>query len=165
MDVVQCESNERNRDLRSETILQNILVLAAGQVFTRREENAVQSRTVTLAVTPKQVDTLVAARTKGPFLLRLHVREAIQGERRVAGASSEVGVGPNDTKRGTAENVRAEEGREAGDSSSTAAGDKDLTTEEIAARFVASVAVIRGKNSVGSGFLVKPGIQPPTPTS
>src|SRR5262249_46783388 len=54
-----------------ETILQNILVLAAGQLFTRPDEKSVQSRTVTLAVTPEQVDVLVAAKAKGPLSLSL----------------------------------------------------------------------------------------------
>ena len=72
VDVVRYEA--RREDLaaaRRDTILQNILVLAAGQVFTRPEEKSVQSRTVTLAVTPEQVDILVAAKVKGPLTLSL----------------------------------------------------------------------------------------------
>jgi pilus assembly protein CpaB len=46
-------------------------VLAAGQVFTRPEERAVQSRTVTLALFPADVDVLVAARAKGALSLSL----------------------------------------------------------------------------------------------
>jgi pilus assembly protein CpaB len=71
VDVIRFETNEKNQQTRGETILQNVLVLAAGQVFTRPEEKAVQSRTVTLAVTPDQVDALVAARAKGPLSLSL----------------------------------------------------------------------------------------------
>jgi pilus assembly protein CpaB len=71
VDVVRYESNEKNRNQRGETILQNVLVLAAGQIFLRPEEKAVQGRTVTLAVTPEQVDLLVAARAKGPLSLSL----------------------------------------------------------------------------------------------
>ena len=56
---------------RGETILQDILVLAAGQVFTRQEEKSLQNRTVTLAVFPEQVHILVAARAKGPLSLSL----------------------------------------------------------------------------------------------
>ena len=56
---------------RGETILQDILVLAAGQVFTRPEEKSLQNRTVTLAVLPEQVHILVAARAKGPLSLSL----------------------------------------------------------------------------------------------
>jgi pilus assembly protein CpaB len=71
VDVVRFDANERNQHQRGETILQNVLVLAAGQVFTRPEEKSVQSRTVTVAVTPEQVDLLVAARAKGPLSLSL----------------------------------------------------------------------------------------------
>jgi pilus assembly protein CpaB len=71
VDVVRFETNEKSQQTRGETILQNVLVLAAGQIFTRPEEKAVQGRTVTLAVTPDQVDTLVAARAKGPLSLSL----------------------------------------------------------------------------------------------
>jgi pilus assembly protein CpaB len=71
VDVVRFETNEKSQQTRGETILQNVLVLAAGQVFTRPEEKAVQGRTVTLAVSPDQVDSLVAARAKGPLSLSL----------------------------------------------------------------------------------------------
>ena len=158
VDVEWYESKEKTPEQRGETILQNVLVLAAGQVFTRQEEKSLQNRTVTLAVFPEQVHILLAAKAKGTLSLKLHGHEAPQGERRVACASSEFGVGANDAKGGTAEQVQAGEGSEAGDHRSTAAPDKDLTTEEVVARSVASVAVIRGKNSTGSGFLVKPGV-------
>ena len=46
------EPNEKSQMQRGETILQNILVLAAGQVFTRPEEKSLLNRTVTLAVFP-----------------------------------------------------------------------------------------------------------------
>jgi pilus assembly protein CpaB len=46
-------------------------VLAAGQVFSRPEERAVQSRTVTLALRPGDVDILVAARARGALSLSL----------------------------------------------------------------------------------------------
>ena len=64
VDVVRHESNDNN-ELRAETILQDVLVLATGQVFSRQEERAVQSRTVTLALKPEEVDILVAARARG----------------------------------------------------------------------------------------------------
>src|SRR5262249_38713269 len=79
VDVVRYEAAERGAPL-GETILQNILVLAAGQVFTRAEERALTTRTVTLAVTPDQVDVLVAARAKGILSLALrglHDREVV----------------------------------------------------------------------------------------
>lgn len=71
VDVIRYDNNDKNKHQRGETILQDILVLAAGQVFTRQEEKAVQSRTVTLAVTPEDVDALVAAKAKGPLSLSL----------------------------------------------------------------------------------------------
>ena len=64
VDVIRHDSNDKN-ELRAETILQDVLVLAAGQMFTRQEERTVQSRTVTLALKPAEVDILVAARTHG----------------------------------------------------------------------------------------------------
>ncbi|MBV8487112.1 MAG: Flp pilus assembly protein CpaB [Planctomycetaceae bacterium] len=70
VDVIRFEPGEKASQ-HAETILQDILVLAAGQVFTRPEEKALQNRTVTLAVTPEQVETLVAARAKGPLSLSL----------------------------------------------------------------------------------------------
>src|SRR5271157_5081097 len=71
VDVVRFEANDKSPVQRGETILQNVLVLAAGQVFTRQEEKSLLNRTVTLAVFPEQVDTLVAARAKGPLSLSL----------------------------------------------------------------------------------------------
>ena len=71
VDVVRYEANEKSQLQRGETILQDILVLAAGQVFTRPEEKSLQNRTVTLAVFPEQVHILVAARAKGPLSLSL----------------------------------------------------------------------------------------------
>jgi pilus assembly protein CpaB len=69
VDVVRYESAEGVK--HGETILQDILVLASGQVFTRAEERTLTTRTVTLAVTPEQVNILVAARSKGPMSLSL----------------------------------------------------------------------------------------------
>lgn len=71
VDVVRFDANERSQHARGETILQNVLVLASGQTFTRADEKAVQSRTVTLALAPEQVDTVVAAKAKGPLSLAL----------------------------------------------------------------------------------------------
>jgi pilus assembly protein CpaB len=70
VDVVRFESSEKN-DVRSETILQDVLVLAAGQLFSRPDERAVQSRTVTLALSPGEVHILVAARARGALSLSL----------------------------------------------------------------------------------------------
>src|SRR5271157_790106 len=71
VDVVRFELSEKTQSQRGETILQNILVLAAGQVFTRPEEKSLLNHSVTLAVFPEQVDILVAARAKGPLSLSL----------------------------------------------------------------------------------------------
>lgn len=71
VDVVRFETNDKAQMQRGETILQDIQVLAAGQVFTRPEEKALLNRTVTLAVSPDQVDVLVAAKAKGPLSLSL----------------------------------------------------------------------------------------------
>src|SRR3954463_1792756 len=70
VDVVQNEPGPNGKS-EAETILQDVLVLASGQVFTRPEDRSIQSRTVTLAVTPEQVDVLVAASAKGPLTLAL----------------------------------------------------------------------------------------------
>lgn len=59
----------------AETVLQDVLVLAAGQIFNRTEDKSVLSRTVTLEVTPEQVDQLVAARSDGPLSLALRGRD------------------------------------------------------------------------------------------
>jgi pilus assembly protein CpaB len=70
VDVVRHDSSEPT-DFRAETILQNVLVLAAGQVFSRPEERSVSSRTVTLALTPPEVGILVVARARGALSLAL----------------------------------------------------------------------------------------------
>lgn len=71
VDVVRYETRENNRQHPAETILQDVLVLASGQTFTRSDEKALQAHTVTLAVTPEQVSILVAAKTKGNLNLSL----------------------------------------------------------------------------------------------
>ncbi len=70
VDVIRFESSDKN-DFRGETILQDVLVLAAGQVFSRPEERSVQSRTVTLALKPEEVAIVVAAHGKGALSLAL----------------------------------------------------------------------------------------------
>ncbi|MFI5461304.1 MAG: Flp pilus assembly protein CpaB [Isosphaerales bacterium] len=70
VDVVRFEPSAKN-EFRGETILQDVLVLAAGQLFARPEERSVQSRTVTLALAPGDVDILVAARARGALSLSL----------------------------------------------------------------------------------------------
>jgi pilus assembly protein CpaB len=70
VDVIRSETSEKS-DPRGETILQNVLVLAAGQTFTRKDEKSLQSHTVTLALTPQEVNVIVAARAKGTLSLSL----------------------------------------------------------------------------------------------
>ena len=70
VDVVQIEPGS-NGQPEADTVLQDVLVLASGQVFTRPDDRSIQSRTVTVAVTPEQVDTLVSARSRGTLTLAL----------------------------------------------------------------------------------------------
>ncbi len=71
VDVVQIEPNNSGGPPEAETVLQDVLVLASGQTFTRPEDRSIQARTVTLAVTPDQVDVLVSARSRGALTLAL----------------------------------------------------------------------------------------------
>ena len=84
VDVVQIEPGA-NGQPEAETVLQDVLVLASGQVFTRPDDRSIQARTVTLAVTPEQVDTLVSAGSQGPLTLALrglndHAQSRAEGE-------------------------------------------------------------------------------------
>lgn len=73
VDVIQVseENSDPRRRKPAKIILQNVLVLAAGQVFTRPEDKSINVRTVTLAVSPVEAEVLVAARSKGPLSLAL----------------------------------------------------------------------------------------------
>ena len=73
VDVVQAKSKSNNPEEKAEAepILEDVLVLAAGTTTTRPEDKSIQVRTVTLALTPEQVDDVVAARSKGPLSLAL----------------------------------------------------------------------------------------------
>lgn len=70
VDVVQVEAGPNGR-AEAEPVLQDVLILASGQTLTRTDDRSIMSRTVTLAVTPSQVDTLVAARSRGALSLSL----------------------------------------------------------------------------------------------
>lgn len=70
VDVVQMESGNNGRP-EAEAVLQDVLVLASGQVFTRPDDRSLQSRTVTLAVSPDQVEALVSAKSRGSLTLSL----------------------------------------------------------------------------------------------
>jgi Flp pilus assembly protein CpaB len=64
--------NANGMRMESELILQDIMVLASGQSITRPDDAKVtQVRSVTLAVTPDQVNKLNAARTAGTLTLAL----------------------------------------------------------------------------------------------
>ncbi len=72
VDIIQVRPNTGVQNAsESETILQNVPVLAVGQTFTRPEDKSMIVRTVTFAVDPDQVESLVAARSKGPLSLAL----------------------------------------------------------------------------------------------
>ncbi|MFO0907648.1 MAG: Flp pilus assembly protein CpaB [Isosphaeraceae bacterium] len=70
VDVIQVVPDEKGHS-DAETVLQDVLVLASGQVFTRPDDRTVQARTVTLAVTPEQMEILVAAKAHGNLTLAL----------------------------------------------------------------------------------------------
>jgi pilus assembly protein CpaB len=70
VDVIQIEPNAQGR-AEADTVLQDVLVLAAGQTFSRADDRTVQARTVTLAVTEDQAEILVAAKQRGTLTLSL----------------------------------------------------------------------------------------------
>ena len=72
VDVIQMlPSTNPQQPQEADTVLQDVLVLASGQTFTRPDDRSMQVRTVTLALTPSQVDIIVAARQRGPISLSL----------------------------------------------------------------------------------------------
>lgn len=156
VDVVQAEATDSSPAQRK-TILQDVLVLATGPPVTRPEDPSIETRVVTLAVSVEQVNVLIAARNQGPLSLRRHSHEADRGEERVVGTDREFRVEGVNAKGEAVEQARPKAKPDAGDVRPTAV-EKDLSTEEVVARSEASVAVVRGKNSVGSGFLVRPGV-------
>lgn len=95
VDVIRHDTNDKNEH-QAQTILQNVLVLAAGQVFTRQDERAVQSRTVTLALKPDEVDILVAARAGSNLSLALR---GVNDHELVARAPVKPAIDPEHEKR------------------------------------------------------------------
>ena len=72
VDVIQMiPSSNPSQPQEADTVLQDVLVLASGQTFTRPDDRTIQVRSVTLALSPDQVDTVVAARHRGPLSLCL----------------------------------------------------------------------------------------------
>ena len=70
VDVIRIEPNSQGRS-EAETVLQDVLVLAAGTTFARPEDRNVNAHTVTLAVTEEQAEILVAAKSRGILSLSL----------------------------------------------------------------------------------------------
>ena len=70
VDVVRVRDGDAT-SLTGDTVLEDVLVLACGQALTRGEDHTVAARTVTLALTPGQVDILTAARARGVLTLSL----------------------------------------------------------------------------------------------
>ena len=68
VDVIQLQDGKSGG---AETVLQDVLVLSAGQTFTKADNPTIQTRTVTLAVTPAMADVLVASHSRGPLTLSL----------------------------------------------------------------------------------------------
>jgi pilus assembly protein CpaB len=71
VDIVQARDDPNDGGRKAVTILRNVQVLAAGQATARPEDRSIQVRTVTLALTPSQVETLVSARAHGSLSLAL----------------------------------------------------------------------------------------------
>ena len=71
VDVIQVDQSGGAGSFEGATVLQDVLVLASGQTFTRQDDRSIQSRTVTLSVTPEQAKLLIAAKARGPISLVL----------------------------------------------------------------------------------------------
>ncbi|MEO6809180.1 MAG: Flp pilus assembly protein CpaB [Isosphaeraceae bacterium] len=73
VDVIQTKGvqSDPGGGSQSETILEDVQVLAVGTSITRPDDKAVQARTVTLALKPEDAGIVVAAGDKGPLSLSL----------------------------------------------------------------------------------------------
>jgi pilus assembly protein CpaB len=67
--VVSIAKGANARDRIAKVILQNVLVLAAGQTVEMHNNKPVRVTTVTLALTPKQVERLALAQSEGKLML------------------------------------------------------------------------------------------------
>ncbi len=67
--VVSIAKGGQSKTRIAKVVLQNILVLAAGQTVEMRENKPVSVTTVTLALTPEQVERLAVAQTVGRLML------------------------------------------------------------------------------------------------
>jgi Flp pilus assembly protein CpaB len=70
VDIIQA-SKQGEPEEETETLLENVLVLAAGQATTRPEDKSIQVRTVTVAVTPEDAERVAGAKSQGPVMLSL----------------------------------------------------------------------------------------------
>lgn len=68
VDVLQPQADQIGQ---AKVVLENIRVLASGGIFESPEERSIEARTVTLEVTPEQVQTLASAIQNGPLTLSL----------------------------------------------------------------------------------------------
>ncbi len=81
--VVSIAKGGHSKDRIAKVVLQNVLVLAAGQTVEMRENKPVKVSTVTLALTPEQVERLALAQTVGGLMLatrNLHDDKVIRTE-------------------------------------------------------------------------------------
>ncbi len=67
--VVSIATGVSSRDRIAKVVLQNVLVLAAGQTVEMHNNKPVKVTTVTLALTPTQVEKLALAQTEGQLML------------------------------------------------------------------------------------------------
>lgn len=67
--VVSIAKDGTSRDRIAKVVLQNVLVLAAGQTVEMHNNKPVRVTTVTLALTPKEVERLALAQSEGTLML------------------------------------------------------------------------------------------------
>lgn len=78
------DDNAKNNEYISETILQNVRVLAIGQALTDKNASgtAIGSNTATLELSPRQTEQIVAAQRMGGGTLTLALRSALDLNRK-----------------------------------------------------------------------------------
>jgi pilus assembly protein CpaB len=88
--VTTAVSPERQQEQVSKTFLQNILVLAAGQVVEQKDNKPVTVNTVTLAVTPDESEKLALASNDGK--IQLVMRNFADAQKVETGGSDKGGL-------------------------------------------------------------------------
>jgi len=81
VDVLVSMTRDGSRDRVAKVILQDVLVLAAGQAVEMRDAKPVSVTTVTLALTPGESEHLAVAQAEGPLMLatrNLRDRQIVQ---------------------------------------------------------------------------------------